>query len=453
MSNQLFDEPREEPRERAGEGSPGPLADRMRPAAPDELVGQGHLLGPGKLLTRALEGELSQSLILWGPPGSGKTTLARLIARASRLRFVPFSAVLSGIKEVREVMSAAAAERARSGARTLLFVDEIHRFNKAQQDAFLPFVEAGDILLVGATTENPSFELNSALLSRARVVVLEPLGPEDLVALLARALEDPRGLAGSVRAGREALLRIAHAADGDARRALNLLETAASLLPPGGEVTDEVLVEALQRKALAYDKSGEQHYDLISALHKSIRNSDADASVYWLTRMLRSGEDRDYLARRLIRVAIEDVGLADPFALRIALDGADAWHRLGTPEGELALVQVAVYLARARKSNALYVAYGAAGEDVERTSAEPVPLHLRNAPTALMKAAGWGRGYRYAHDDPRAREEMVCLPPSLAGKRYFAPRERDGDPKQGEAAREAKGPPEGGATRPGSSTT
>jgi putative ATPase len=410
----------ERERDQRDDGESSPLADRMRPLEPSELVGQRHLLGPGKILQHALEGEISQSLILWGPPGSGKTTIARMIAGASKLRFVPFSAVLSGIKEVREVMSAAAAERARGGARTLLFVDEIHRFNKAQQDAFLPFVESGDILLVGATTENPSFELNSALLSRARVLILEPLAPEDLVELLARALDDPRGLGGRVHASRDTLLRFAHASDGDARRALNLLETAASLLKEGGEVTEEVLTEALQRKVLAYDKSGEQHYDLISALHKSVRNSDADASLYWLTRMLHAGEDRDFLARRLIRMAIEDVGLADPFALRIALDGADAWHRLGTPEGELALVQVAVYLARARKSNATYVAYGAALEDVERTAAEPVPLHLRNAPTKLMKAAGYGRGYRYAHDDPKARDEMVCLPPSLAGKRYFA---------------------------------
>jgi putative ATPase len=416
MSSELF-ETRAEPPE---PGADAPLADRMRPRAAAEFVGQEHLVGPGCILERPLAGEVSQSLILWGPPGSGKTTLGRLIASASGLRFVPFSAVLSGIKEVREVMAAARAERGRSGVRTLLFVDEIHRFNKAQQDAFLPFVESGDIVLIGATTENPSFELNSALLSRSRVVILQPLEPERLVALLRRALEDEaRGLGGRVRADDEDLLAIARAADGDARRALNLLETAAALLPDGGVLDQAVLAQALQRKVLAYDKAGEEHYNLISALHKSVRNSDADASVYWVTRMLRAGEDRRFLARRLIRMAVEDIGLADPFGLRVALDAAEAFERLGEPEGDLALVQAAVYLARARKSNALYVAYGAASEDVERTAAEPVPLHLRNAPTRLMKQAGYGKGYRYAHDDPAAAEEMTCLPPSLLGRRYL----------------------------------
>jgi putative ATPase len=424
MSRDLFgDEPRATEREPRADA---PLADRMRPRDLSEFVGQQHLLGPGAILERALAGDLAQSLILWGPPGSGKTTLARLIAARSSARFVRFSAVLSGIKEVREVMSQAADERARTGARTLLFIDEIHRFNKAQQDAFLPFVETGDILLIGATTENPSFELNSALLSRSRVLILQPLAADEIVTLLERALADERGLAGRVRASRETLLAIAQAADGDARRALNLLETAATLLPEGGEIDAALLAQALQRKALAYDKSGEQHYDLISALHKSVRNCDADASTYWITRMLAAGEDRDSLARRLIRMAIEDVGLADPFALRIALDGADAWHRLGSPEGELALVQTAIYLARAKKSNAGYVAYGAALEDVEKTAAEPVPLHLRNAPTSLMKAAGYGAGYRYIHDDPKAKGEMTCLPPSLAGRRYFGPGKGDG---------------------------
>jgi putative ATPase len=320
-------------------------------------------------------------------------------------------------------MAAARVERAASGVRTLLFVDEIHRFNKAQQDAFLPFVESGDIVLIGATTENPSFELNSALLSRSRVVILQPLEPQRLVALLRRALEDgQRGLSGRVRADDDTLLAIARASDGDARRALNLLETAAALLPAGGELGEAVLAQALQRKVLSYDKAGEEHYNLISALHKSVRNSDQDASVYWITRMLRSGEDRRFLARRLVRMAVEDIGLADPFALRVTLDAAEAFERLGEPEGDLALVQAAVYLARARKSNAVYVAYGAASEDVERTSAEPVPLHLRNAPTRLMKEAGYGAGYRYAHDDPAAAGEMTCLPPSLLGRRYFPQR-------------------------------
>ena len=417
MSDELFDAPERE--ERPESRSVGPLAERMRPRTLEEVAGQAHLLGSDKLLARLFEGELSQSLILWGPPGVGKTTLARLLASRSMLRFVPFSAVLSGIKEVREVMNEAAATRKRSSVRTLLFVDEIHRFNKAQQDAFLPFVEAGDIVLIGATTENPSFELNGALLSRARVLVLQPLAPQELVTLLVRALDDARGLGGRVGASRELLLRIAHASDGDARRALNLLETAATLVRDGGELDEPTLVQALQRKTLAYDKSGEEHYNLASALHKSIRNSDDSAATYWITRMLEAGEDRDFLARRLIRIAVEDIGLADVFALRIALDGADAWSRLGSPEGELALVQAAVYLARAKKSNAVYKAYDAACEDVQRTAADPVPLHLRNAPTRLMKEAGYGEGYRYVHDDAAAKDEMKCMPPSLGERRYF----------------------------------
>ncbi len=405
-----------------------PLAERMRPRTPAEFCGQRHLVGRGRILDRALAGELSQSLILWGPPGSGKTTLAHLVARANDLRFVSFSAVLAGIKEIRGVMAASAAERGRSGRRTLLFVDEIHRFNKAQQDAFLPHVERGDILLIGATTENPSFEVVGPLLSRARALLLEPLTDRELVDILRRALSDAeRGLAARVGLADRVLERIAQASDGDARRALTLLETAASLVPDGGEVDDDVLADALQRKTLHYDKTGEEHYNLISALHKSVRNSDEDASLYWLVRMLEAGEDRRYLARRLIRIAVEDVGLADVRALRVCLDAADTWDRLGTPEGELALVQAAVYLARAPKSNAVYVAYGRAREDVQRLAAEPVPLHLRNAPTALMRKLGFGAGYRYVHDDPAAEEEMECLPPSLRGRRYLAGEEqRDG---------------------------
>jgi putative ATPase len=397
-----------------------PLAERMRPRAAEEFHGQAHLVGQGRILAQALAGELRQSLILWGPPGSGKTTLALLVARANRMRFVPFSAVLAGIKEIKAVMAEAARERARRGQRTLLFIDEIHRFNKAQQDAFLPHVERGDILLIGATTENPSFEVVSPLLSRARTLVLEPLASADLVRILEHALADrERGLAGRVAVAAGVLERIAASADGDARRALTLLETAASLLPEGATIDERILVEALQRKSLHYDKAGEEHYNLISALHKSVRNGDADASVYWLTRMLEAGEDRRFLARRLIRMALEDVGSAGPQALVVTMAASQAWDRLGTPEGELALVEAAVYLARAPKSNALYVAYGRAREDVQSSANEPVPLHLRNAVTGLMKEVGYGAGYRYVHDDPAAKDEMGCLPPGLEGRRYF----------------------------------
>lgn len=423
MSPALFDDSdsgadaREDPVAEAP--ADAPLAERMRPQQAGEVFGQTHLLGEGKLLQRVLSGEVQQSLLLWGPPGVGKTTLARLVADASGARFVPFSAVLSGVKEVRAVMGEARDRRARTGDRTLLFVDEIHRFNKAQQDAFLPFVERGDVLLIGATTENPSFELNAALLSRCRVLVLEPLSTEETVGLIRGACESERGLGGRIELDDEQVKRIANASDGDARRALTLLETVAAVSLSGGKVDDDALAEALQRKSVRYDRSGDQHFDLVSALHKSIRNSDENAALYWLARMLEGGEDRRYLARRLIRIASEDVGLADPFALRVALDASEAFDRLGVPEGDLALAQAAVYLSRAPKSNAIYKALAMAQGDVQETASEPVPMHLRNAPTALMKGLGHGQGYRYAHDDPKAREEMKCMPPGLEGRVYL----------------------------------
>ncbi len=398
-----------------------PLADRMRPRSLIEFVGQVHLVNEGKILSRALRGDLTQSLILWGPPGVGKTTLARLIAGASGLSFVAYSAVLSGIKEIRILMGEARDEKARTGKSTLVFVDEIHRFNKAQQDAFLPHVERGDILLVGATTENPSFEVNGALLSRCRALLLEPLSPEQIVLVLERALVEPQGLAGNWSAESQVLERIAHGTDGDARRALTALETCAALQTEGGELTLELVEEALQRKLVLYDKGGEEHYNLISALHKSIRNSDQDATLYWVTRMMSAGEDGNFIARRLIRAATEDIGLADPFALRIALDAGDAFHRLGYPEAKLALAQAAVYLARTRKDNSVYLALSQAERDVEQTIAEPVPKHLRNAATALMKQAGYGEGYRNAHSDEGASEGMPCLPEGLEGREYFPP--------------------------------
>jgi putative ATPase len=406
-----------------------PLADRMRPATMDEVVGQEHLLGPGKVLRAALErGEL-HSMILWGPPGSGKTTIASLLAHVGGARFLAFSAVLSGVKEIRQVVAEAEAERARRGRRTVLFVDEIHRFNRAQQDAFLPHVEKGTIVLIGATTENPSFEVNSALLSRCRVYVLHGLTGPDVVALLRRALADEaRGL-GRLRAEvtDEALALVAGLASGDARTALNVLDLAVTLAPRAGgrpRVTEDTVREASQRRTLLYDKSGEEHYNLISALHKSLRDSDPDASLYWLARMLESGEDALYLARRLVRFASEDVGNADPQALALALAAKEAYDFLGSPEGDLALAQATAYLALAPKSNAVYVAFDAAREDVRSRPAEPVPLHLRNAPTGLMRDLGYGRDYQYAHDAPDAMVGQEHLPLALRGREYYRPTDR-----------------------------
>ena len=418
-----------------------PLAERMRPRTLDEFIGQEKLLGFGKPLRVQIESDNLSSMLLWGPPGCGKTTLARLIARLTRSEFVSFSAVLSGIKEIKEVM-ADAERRSRSGQRTIVFVDEVHRFNKAQQDAFLPHVEAGHILFIGATTENPSFEVISPLLSRTKVYVLEALTTPQIVELLRRALEDTeRGLGNeNLDASDDVLFRMAAFANGDARAAYNTLELCArstkkqlpdlSLKEEGGEasltngvkrITTDFLEDVLQKKLLRYDKAGEEHYNLISALHKSVRNSDPDAALYWLARMIESGEDPLYLARRMVRMASEDIGLAEPGALAVTLAAKDAFDFLGPPEGHLALAQAAVYLSLAAKSNALYVAYGDVLEDVKKTEAQPVPLYLRNAVTALMKNLGYGKGYKYAPDFEEKVTEMQCLPDNLAGRTYYKP--------------------------------
>ncbi len=416
------------PRTEGGADRTRPLADRMRPRTLDEFVGQEHLVGPAKSLRTQIECDDTGSLIFWGPPGTGKTTLAKIIAGMTRAEFIEFSAVLSGIKEIKQVMLD--AERARQyGTRTIVFIDEIHRFNKAQQDAFLPYVEKGSIRLIGATTENPSFEVISALLSRCRVYVLKPLTEEQIVALLKRALADaPRGLGEmQLKAADEVLARIASYCSGDARSAYNVLEVAAALAKQragketGAEITDEMVQDALQKRVLLYDKTGEEHYNLISALHKSVRNSDPDAALYWLGRMLEAGEDPLYIARRLVRMAVEDIGLADPQALSLCMAARDAVDFIGMPEGNLALAEAAVYLSIAPKSNALYTAYGAVQQDVERTAAEPVPLHLRNAPTGLMKGLGYGSGYQYAHDLDGKVADMQCLPDNLRNRIYYQP--------------------------------
>jgi putative ATPase len=410
------------------EGSDGtprtaPLAERMRPRSLDELSGQEHLVGPGKPLRIQIEHDDSGSMILWGPPGVGKTTLAKIIAETTRATFIEFSAVTSGIKEIKQVM-AAAAQASQMHSRTILFVDEIHRFNKAQQDAFLPYVERGTIRLIGATTENPSFEIISALLSRCRVYVLQPLTEAQIAALLRRALEDAeRGLGAlGLTADDDALELIASYSSGDCRNAYNALEVAAQLALDGSKHIDKVLAgEAVQQRVLRYDKNGEEHYNLISALHKSVRNSDPDAALYWLARMFAAGEDPMYLARRVVRMAVEDIGLAAPEAMNLCLSAKQTMEFLGSPEGDLALAEAVVYLCLAPKSNSVYVAYGAVQHEVEQTRQEPVPLHLRNAPTKLMKELDYGKGYRYAHDEEGKVADMDCLPASLLGRSYYQP--------------------------------
>ena len=403
-----------------------PLAERMRPRTLDEFIGQEKLLAPGKPLRVQIESDRLASMLFWGPPGCGKTTLARLIARLTKSEFISFSAVLSGIKEIKEVM-AGAEFKSKSGQRTIVFVDEVHRFNKAQQDAFLPYVEAGHITFIGATTENPSFEVISPLLSRTKVYVLEAHTAPQLVELLKRAIADPeRGLGKQeIEASEAVLFRMASYANGDARAAYNTLELCVRSAKPSPDgtlrITSELLEDVLQRKVLRYDKSGEEHYNLISALHKSVRNSDPDAALYWLARMLESGEDPLYLARRMVRMASEDVGLAEPGALAVTLAAKDAFDFLGQPEGNLALAQAAVYLSLAPKSNALYTAFGAVHEDVQKTEADPVPLHLRNAPTALMKNLGYGKEYQYAHDYDGKVTDMQCLPDNLVGRSWYHP--------------------------------
>ena len=407
-----------------------PLAERMRPERFEDFIGQEHILGPEKPLRRQIERDELASIILWGPPGTGKTTLAKLIARITRCEFIPFSAVLSGMKEIKAVMADAERLR-RMGHRTILFIDEIHRFNKAQQDAFLPYVERGDIILIGATTENPSFEVISALLSRSRVYALRGLTVPELVTLLKRALPVV-----GLQAAEELLEQIAIYSNGDARQAYNTLEAAAAAA--GAELTPAAVEDAMNRKTLLYDKGGEEHYNVISALHKSVRSSDVDAALYWLIRMLEGGEDRLYIARRLIRMAIEDISLADPRALEQAVAAMQAVHFLGIPEGDLALAQAAIYLCVAPKSDSAYRAMNAVHEDVERTIAEPVPMNLRNPVTRHMKEWGYGQGYQHAHQFEDAIVDMECLPPSLTGRRYYFPTDRGLEKRIGERLEEIR---------------
>jgi putative ATPase len=403
-----------------------PLADRMRPQSLDEVEGAPALIGPDSFLRRSIEQDRTPSMIFWGPPGVGKTTVARIIAARTRSRFVSASAVASGVKEMREILEGARELRRKAGRRTILFLDEIHRFNRAQQDVFLPYVESGDLTLIGATTENPSFELNGALLSRCETIVFEPLTSEAVARILRRALSDrERGLGASGLSFTEVAIAFASRfADGDARRALNLLEAAAldARTSENREITEDRLREISRKKILLYDKSGEEHYNLISALHKSMRDSDVDAAIYWTLRMVEGGEEPLYLARRIVRFAAEDVGLADPRALRVALDAKEAFDFLGSPEGILAIVEAAAYCALAPKSNALYVAEGKARADIAEFPAEPVPLAIRNAVTKLMKQVGYGEGYRYAHDEPEGTGGLECLPDSLRGRRYYEPK-------------------------------
>jgi len=427
MSGDLFDHAAD-----TGGDALKPLAERMRPQRLDAFVGQSEVVGEGTLLYRAIREDRLFSMILWGPPGCGKTTLARIVAKETRARFIEFSAVLSGVRQIRAVIEEAREEMRLRRRRTILFVDEIHRFNKAQQDAFLPHVESGRILLIGSTTENPSFEIIPALMSRCRVIRLHRLTPEEIAEVLRRALSDTeRGLASiSLTLDEDALLLLVQLSDGDARAALNALEAVAAMYATDNtaaapvSLSAETLQKVLQRKALLHDKAGESHFNLISALHKSLRDSDPDGALYWLARMLAAGEDPLYILRRMVRFASEDVGNADPAALRVAMDATEAFRFLGPPEGELAVAQAALYLATAPKSNSVYRAYDAVCRAVQTSGSLPVPLHLRNAPTRLMKAFGYGKGYQYAHDDPNAVVSQEHLPPELKGRRFYRPTDR-----------------------------